>query len=83
MHRVLEDILYQLDHLTEVDCKLIEVYSDMVHLNNRSHMDGGIPDDKDWQQQWLSLSALPSKRYNVPKGKVGRQFIVVHTNLIN
>eukprot|EP00957_Ditylum_brightwellii_P156000 11873668-Ditylum_brightwellii.AAC.1 len=48
--RVLEDPLYQLDNLTKVDKKLVEVYGDTVHLNDGAHLDGGVPDNKAWQQ---------------------------------
>eukprot|EP00957_Ditylum_brightwellii_P179093 13643464-Ditylum_brightwellii.AAC.1 len=81
--RVLEDPLYQLDNLTEVDKELVEVYGDTVHLNDGAHLDGGVPDDKDWQQRWIQLTAVPSKHYDVPKGPVGRRFIEVYAKLMD
>eukprot|EP00957_Ditylum_brightwellii_P032772 2484457-Ditylum_brightwellii.AAC.1 len=74
-----KDPLYQFDTLTEVDRKLIEVYADTVQLNDGAHLNGGIPDDGEWQKQWTQLTALPRKQYNTPKGPVGRWFIEVYT----
>eukprot|EP00957_Ditylum_brightwellii_P119969 9155723-Ditylum_brightwellii.AAC.1 len=66
-----------------MDRKLIEVYGDTVHLNNGMHMDGGILEDKEWQSWWTLLTAVPSKRYDVPKGPVGRRFIETYTQLVD
>lgn len=35
---------------------------------------GGVSDDQAWQNYWKIIVARPSRRYQVPKGKVGREF---------
>ena len=40
------------------------------------HLDGGIRDDQKWQSRWLRLVQIAPTRYTVPKGKVGKRFLV-------
>eukprot|EP00957_Ditylum_brightwellii_P171235 13035270-Ditylum_brightwellii.AAC.1 len=46
-------------------------------------MDGGVPDDKEWQHRWSQLTAVPSKHYDVPKGPVEQRFVEVYTQLVD
>ncbi len=55
------------------------VYGDYIHQNDRMHLDGGILDDKVWQDRWRKLIVLPSQRYNAPSGAVGRRFVRILT----
>ena len=60
---------------TNTDRKLLGVYGDFVHQNDGTHLDGGIEDDRIWQERWKKLVVLPTKRYDAPRGGVGRQFV--------
>eukprot|EP00978_Attheya_sp_CCMP212_P030781 scaffold114420_cov71-Attheya_sp.AAC.1 len=61
--------------VTDTDRKLMGVYGDFVHQNDGTHLDGGIKDDKIWQERWKKLVVLPTKRYDAPGGAIGRQFV--------
>jgi len=64
---------------TPADRLLDSVFGDHLHSNPGFHLDGGVPSDQVWQQRWKLLVGLPSVRYNVPKGVVGRRFITTLT----
>jgi hypothetical protein len=46
-----------------------------MHQNDGTHLDGGIAEDRKWQERWNKLVCLPPQRYDVPNGGVGRQFV--------
>eukprot|EP00957_Ditylum_brightwellii_P052324 3968735-Ditylum_brightwellii.AAC.1 len=48
-----------------------------MYDNDGSHLDGGITDDKDWQDYWKTVTVLPSQWYDVPPGTVGRCFLFI------
>jgi len=60
--------------ISEVDRKMDEVYGDHVHQNPGTHLDGGISDDKKWQEYWSRLVVYPTQTYDSPSGSVGRRF---------
>lgn len=60
--------------ISEVDRMLDEVYGDHVHQNPGTHLDGGISDDKLWQEHWSHLVVYPGQTYDAPSGSVGRRF---------
>eukprot|EP00957_Ditylum_brightwellii_P161822 12320948-Ditylum_brightwellii.AAC.1 len=57
--QVLEDPIYSIKALLPINKCIISVYGDMVHLNDGTHLNGGIDDDEAWQQCWQELTALP------------------------
>ncbi len=61
--------------LSEVDQKMDAVYGDHVHNNDGTHLHGDITDDPKWQLYWKKLVILPSKLYDLPKGKVAHDFL--------
>ena len=61
--------------LTPEDLCLREVYRDWVHGNPGTHLNGGVANDSAWQVWWHDLAVIPSRRYDAPSGKVGRQFV--------
>jgi hypothetical protein len=65
---------------TPADQLLDSVYGDHPHNNDGRHLDGGIIDDQKWQSLWLRVTQLAPTRYAVPKGKVGKRFLVTLTN---
>jgi hypothetical protein len=64
---------------TPADVLLDAVYGDHVHPNDGRHLDGGIRDDLPWQSRWTRSVQLAPTRYSVPKGKVGKRFLVILT----
>ena len=49
------------------------VYGDKVHLNNGTHLVGGVSKDGMMQTMWRSLVILPQHHYHLPEGPIGRQ----------
>eukprot|EP00957_Ditylum_brightwellii_P028651 2164387-Ditylum_brightwellii.AAC.1 len=80
---VSDDPLLPKDILTAMDRKLIEVYANTIHNSNGLQLDGGCVDNKQWQMFWKYITALPSQRYDMPTGKVGKQFIFLPTKILN
>ena len=60
---------------TAADYKIGGVYGDHPHQNDGTHLDGGVADDKLWQERWKRIVQLTPTHYIVPKGPVGRRFI--------
>jgi hypothetical protein len=52
-----------------------EVFGDYVHQNPGQSLDGGIADDKLWQDYWRRLTVSHSLTYDAPSGVVGRRSI--------
>jgi hypothetical protein len=55
------------------------VYGDHAHANDGRHLDGGYSDDHKWQSLWQRTVQLAPTRYAVPKGAVGKRFLVILT----
>jgi hypothetical protein len=64
---------------TKADLKLKEVHGDYLHQNDRTHLDGGIQDDAEWQERWRKLVTLPAQQHQAPGGAVGRRFLRILT----
>ena len=64
---------------TESDTLLDSVYGDHAHSNDGRHLDGGVEDDEQWQQRWIRVAQHTPNRYTVPRGKVGRRFLIILT----
>ena len=62
---------------TPADLLLDSIFGDHVHPNDGSQLDGGFSDDQKWQSRWRRMVQLSPTRYSVPKGKVGRRFLVI------
>ena len=50
---------------------LREVYGDLPHHNNRSHLNGGVTDDALWQSCWRRIAAQSDSWYATPTVAVG------------
>jgi hypothetical protein len=61
--------------ISDADLQLYGVYGDYVHQNPGQHLDGGIADDKLWQNYWRRLIVYHSLTYDAPNGAVGRRFV--------
>ena len=53
---------------------LQELYGDLPHHNDGSHLDGGVADDNLWKRRWRRLAAQSASWYATPIGVVGRRF---------
>ena len=60
---------------TPEDLRLQEVYGDWVHANPGTHLDKGVHNNLVWKAWWRDLAVMPSRRYDVPSGRVGRRFV--------
>ena len=58
---------------------LWEIYRDLTHHNDRTHLSGGVPDDATWKSCWRRLALQPASWYPTPPppSKVGHRFTAV------
>jgi hypothetical protein len=61
--------------LSEADRMLHKVYGDYVHQNSGQQLNGGVEDDRLWQDYWRRLIVFPASTYDAPSGAVGHRFI--------
>ena len=61
--------------LMAADQRLDTVFGDHVHDNNGTHLHGGVALNALWQKRWNRTVQLPTMRYRVPRGRVGRRFV--------
>ena len=61
--------------LSETDKLLDAVYGDHPHTNDGTHLDGGVVGNRFWFNHWKYLVQLPTTKYSLPKGRVGRRFV--------
>ena len=50
-----------------------------MHDLSAADIPSSIPEDKIWQDRWTTLVNLPTQRYDLPSGAVGRRFIKMLT----
>ena len=62
---------------TVADEKLEKVFGDYVHQNNGSHLTRGVKDDHVWQIFYNEILLHTATHYDVPKGKVGKIYLIV------
>jgi hypothetical protein len=60
----------RLQRLTAADNRLIGVYGDIIHLNDGTHLDGGIgvAEDVKWQRLHLWVASCRLLLYDLPNG---------------
>ena len=63
------------DRLTAADDILFEIYQDWVHQNPGTYLDGGIEEDGEWKKRWEKILFLPTQRYDVQYGWIGKRFV--------
>jgi hypothetical protein len=68
----------QLQRLTAVDRRLLGVFGDMIHLNDGTHLDGGIGVAKDakWQRLYHRVASC-----SLPNGRLAHRFLTTLTDL--
>ena len=65
--------------MSVVDKKIFDVYGKQMHDLSAADIPSSIPEDKIWQDRWTTLVNLPTQRYDLPSGAVGRRFIKMLT----
>lgn len=62
--------------ITDMDHKLAELFDgEYVHNNDGPHLDGGIEEDKIWQDRHKNIISHPLRLHDLPSGPIGRDFI--------
>ncbi len=56
----------KLQQLTPADERLMDVYGDTIHLNDGTHLDGGVANDKIWQRRWREIVSCDISLREVP-----------------
>jgi hypothetical protein len=86
-HAFMEEELHgadlQLQRLTTADWRLLRIFGNTIHLNNGTHLDGGIGVTKDAKWQWLyhRVASCSLPLYNLPNGQWALCFLTTLTNL--
>eukprot|EP00956_Cyclotella_meneghiniana_P025811 scaffold54612_cov72-Cyclotella_meneghiniana.AAC.3 len=81
-YRVMEDDP-KLQNLSRADELLLSVYGDTIHLNDGTHLDGGIgaAEDEKWQRWWLKVVSGDLKLWTPPrKHKTGKDVVIMFAN---
>ena len=54
---------------------MVSVYGEPILQDDASQLNGGIEDDKTWQNYWRQLIVYPTKAFDVPNKSTGKRFI--------
>ena len=54
---------------------LLEVYSDMIHQHDGTHLAESIVEDAIWQKTYAQLLNVPTIHYHLPSVAVGKRFV--------
>ncbi len=73
----------RLQRLTTADRRLLRIFGDTIHLNDGTHLDGGIGAAEDAKKQRLynCVAACSLPLYNLPNGRWAHRFLTALTNL--
>jgi hypothetical protein len=86
-HTFMEEELHkadpQLQGVTAANWWLLGIFGDTIHLNDGTHLDGGIGATEDAKWQWLynRVAACSLPLYNLPNGQWAHRFLTTLTNL--
>ena len=61
--------------LNTPDNMIRSVYSDHLHHNEGTHLDGGVVINAMWQHRWWLIGNPPIRWYDMLQGRIGRQFL--------
>ncbi len=61
----------QLQRLTAADWQLLDIFGDTIHLNDGTHLDGGIgaAEGAKWQRLYNRVAACSLPLYNLPNSR--------------
>ncbi len=62
---------------------LLEIFGNTIHLNNETHLDGGIGTAKDakWQRLYNRVTTCSLPLYGLPNGRWANCFLTTLTDL--
>ncbi len=87
-HTFTEEELHEADlrlrRLTAADWRLLGILGDTIHLNDGTHLDGGIADAEGakWQRLCNHVAACSLPLYNLPNGQWAHRFLTMLTDLL-
>jgi hypothetical protein len=83
MEAELHEADMRLQRLTAADWRLLGIFCNTIHLNNGTHLDGGIGATEDAKWQWLynRITACSLPLYDLPNGRWAHRFLMTLTNL--
>ncbi len=73
----------RLQQLTAADRRLLGIFGNTIHLNDGTHLDGGIGVNKDarWQRLYNRVSSCSLPLYDLPNGRWAQRFLTTLTDL--
>jgi hypothetical protein len=73
----------RLQWLTAVDRGLLGIFGNTIHLNDGTHLDGGIgvAEDAKWQRLYNRVASCTLPLYDLPNGQWAQRFLTTLTNL--
>ncbi len=73
----------RLQWLTAADRGLLGIFGNTIHLNDGTHLDGGIGVAKDakWQRLYNRIASCTLPLYDLPNGRWAQRFLTTLTNL--
>ena len=79
----LRDADPRLQLLTAADRRLLGIFGDTIHLNDGTHLDGGIGVNEDAKWQWLCnrVASCSLPLYDLPNGQWAHRFLTTLTDL--
>jgi hypothetical protein len=79
----LHEVDLQLQQLTTADRRLLGIFGNTIHLNNGTHLDGGIgaAEDAKWQRLYNCVATCSLPLYDLPNGRWAHRFLTTLTNL--
>ncbi len=86
-HTFTEEELHEEDPrlqlLTAADQRLLGIFGNTIHLNDGTHLDGGIGVTKDvkWQRLYNRVASCSLPLYDLPNGRWAQRFLTTLTDL--
>ena len=79
----LRDADPRLQRLTAADRRLLGVFGDTIHLNDGTHLNGGIgvAEDAKWQRLYHRVASCSLPLYDLPNGRWAHRFLTTLTDL--
>jgi hypothetical protein len=83
MEEELHEANPRLQRLIAADRRLLGIFGNTIHLNDETHLDGGIgaAEDAKWQRLYNHVAACSLPLYNLPNGQWAHHFLTTLTNL--
>ncbi len=71
-----------MQRLTATDRRLLGIFGSMIHLNDGTHLDGGIgvAEDAKWQRLYNRVASCSLPLYDLPNGRWAQRFLTTLTD---